>query len=162
MKASFAVVVPLALALGLIGTVASIASAQADPRVGSWKLNLEKSKFDPGPAPKSATRTYEADGDGVRATLKLVPATGEAGPGMTYSAKYDGKDYPVKGVSAYDMVAMKRIDASTQEMTLKKDGKVVRNLRTVFSQGGKVMTNTAKGTNASGQPYNDVEVFDKQ
>jgi hypothetical protein len=66
MKASFAVAVPLALALDLVGAIASMASAQADPRVGSWKLNLEKSKFNPGEAPKSDIRTYVAEGDGVR------------------------------------------------------------------------------------------------
>jgi hypothetical protein len=27
-----------------------------DPQVGTWKLNLAKSKYSPGPAPKSATK----------------------------------------------------------------------------------------------------------
>ena len=35
--------------------------AQSDPFVGTWKLNLAKSKFNPGPAPKSQTRTWAAD-----------------------------------------------------------------------------------------------------
>ena len=161
MKASFAVAVPLVLALGLVAVIASMASAQADPRIGTWKLNLEKSKFDPGPAPKSDMRTYEAEGDGVKATLKLVPATEDA-TGMTYSAKYDGKDYPVTGTPAWDTIAIKRVDASTEEVTLKKDGKVMQNQRTVFSQGGKLMTVTGKGTNASGQPFTNLMVYDKQ
>jgi len=34
--------------------------AQSNPLVGTWKLNVAKSKFDPGPGPKSMTRTVEA------------------------------------------------------------------------------------------------------
>jgi hypothetical protein len=158
MKASFVVAVPLALALGV---VASIASAQPDPRIGTWKVNLAKSKYDPGPAPKSDMRTYEADGDGVKGTLKIVPATGDAIT-TTYSAKYDGKDYPVMGNPAWDTIALKRIDGSTQEVTRKKNGKVVQTTRTVFSPDGKVMTAAAKGTDANGKPINNVLVFDKQ
>jgi hypothetical protein len=161
MKASFVVAVPLALALGLVAAVASIGSAQNDPRVGSWKLNLAKSKYDPGPASKSDMRTYEADGDGVKATVKIVSATGDATT-RTYSAKYDGKDYPETGNPAVDTIALKRINASTQEATLKKKGRVVQTARTVFSKDGKVMTLTINGTNASGQPVKDVMVFDKQ
>jgi hypothetical protein len=32
----------------------------ADSNVGTWKLNLGKSTYSPGPAPKSATRIIEA------------------------------------------------------------------------------------------------------
>jgi hypothetical protein len=38
--------------------------AQDNPFAGTWKLNLTKSKFEPGPAPKSLTRTIVAQGDG--------------------------------------------------------------------------------------------------
>jgi hypothetical protein len=158
MKASFVVAVPLALVLGL---VAATSSAQPDPRIGTWKVNLAKSKYDPGPAPKSDMRTFEADGDGVKATVKQVPATGEATT-VTYSAKYDGKDYPVAGSQAFDTIVVMRINASTIDTTLKKNGKVVQTNQTVVSKDGKVMTQTAKGTNASGQPIKNVLVFDKQ
>jgi hypothetical protein len=161
MKASFGVVVALALALGVVGAPASIRSAQTDPRVGSWKLNIEKSTFDPGPPLKSDMRTYEAEGGGVKATFKLVSQTGDVRT-SSYSAKYDGKDYPFRGTPNFDTIAIKSVDASTQEVTLKKDGKVVQNQRIVFSQGGKVMTITAKGITASGQPLTNVLVFDKQ
>ena len=42
------------------------AFAQASPAVGTWKLNVEKSKYNPGQAPKSLTRTLEAQGDNVK------------------------------------------------------------------------------------------------
>ncbi len=49
----------------LVGTVLAcaggapvLAAAAADPIVGAWTLSLTKSKYSPGPAPKSLTRTY--------------------------------------------------------------------------------------------------------
>jgi hypothetical protein len=40
----------------------------ADNNVGTWKLNLEKSKYSPGPAPKSATLTIDAHDGGIKYT----------------------------------------------------------------------------------------------
>ena len=37
---------------------ASVDAAQDEPRVGSWELNLAKSTFSPGPAPKKQTLTF--------------------------------------------------------------------------------------------------------
>ena len=50
--------------LALAAVVCVPAFAQDNPLVGTWKLDVTKSKFDPGPAPKSLTRTVEAQGDG--------------------------------------------------------------------------------------------------
>jgi len=47
--------------LAVVGAVA--AQAQSNPIVGTWKLNTAKSKYSPGPMPKSLTRTVTADGD---------------------------------------------------------------------------------------------------
>ena len=52
----------LVLGVGVLA-VAALATAQAkDPFVGTWTMNPAKSKYSPGPAPKSATSTYEAAG----------------------------------------------------------------------------------------------------
>ncbi len=40
----------------------SLALAQSNPFVGTWKLNMAASKFDPGPPPQSQSRTWNADG----------------------------------------------------------------------------------------------------
>jgi hypothetical protein len=44
--------------------------------VGTWKLNLAKSTFDPGAAPVSETVSYEEAGDGVKRTVETVRADG--------------------------------------------------------------------------------------
>jgi hypothetical protein len=48
--------------------------AQSNPLVGTWKLNLAKSKFGPGPPPRSQTVNYEAVGQGLRVTADVIDA----------------------------------------------------------------------------------------
>src|SRR5438105_2864171 len=40
----------------------------ADPFMGTWKLNLAKSSYKPGPAPRSVVFTVEPAGQGLRAS----------------------------------------------------------------------------------------------
>jgi hypothetical protein len=43
----------VALVVMLVAGVASLSAQDKDPRVGMWKLNVAKSKYDPGPAPRA-------------------------------------------------------------------------------------------------------------
>jgi hypothetical protein len=133
----------------------------ADPVVGTWKLNAAKSKYTPGPTPKSGTITYEETADGIKRTGESVDADGKTSS-FKYTAKYDGKGYPVSGTDLYDKIAAKRIDYHTTEATLKKSGKVVHNARRVVSKDGKMMTITMTGTDAKGRKVHNVAVYDKQ
>ncbi len=140
----------------------SVAAAQAaDPVVGTWELNIAKSTFTPGPAPKSETRTYVVVGQDITATSKGVDADGKATSGQ-WTVNYDGKDRPATGLPDLDALSLKRIDVFTTEFTQKKAGKVVATGTRTISTDGKVMTITSKGTNAKGQAFNNVEVFDKR
>ena len=137
-------------------------SAQAtDPASGTWELNLAKSKFSPGPPPKSQTRTFQVTGADVKYTLKGIDAEGK--PTLVqYTAKYDGKDYPVSGSQDFDAISLKRVDAGTAQATLKKGGKVIQTATRVVSKDGKTLTLTTIGTNAKGQAVNNVLVFDNR
>jgi hypothetical protein len=139
----------------------TVVASGADSNVGTWKLNLDKSKYSPGPAPKSATLTIEAHDGGIKYT-----ADGENAQGspihVEFTAKYDGKDNPATGSPEYNSIALKRIDANTTESTTKKDGKVMVTSRTVISNDGKTRTLTSKGKNAAGQDGNNVVVYDRQ
>jgi hypothetical protein len=139
----------------------SVAASPADPHVGTWKLNVAKSTYSPGPAPKEVTMKIEAKGAGIHLTQ-----TGTDGAGkpikVEFTANYDGKDTPVTGVTNTDTIAVKRVDANTSESTLKKAGKVVMTVTSVVSKDGKTRTSTFKGTDAAGKPVNNVAVYDKQ
>jgi hypothetical protein len=56
------VVVVNVVVLALAGS--GLVFAQTDAHMGTWKLNVAKSKFAPGQTMKSETRTYEPTGDG--------------------------------------------------------------------------------------------------
>ena len=139
----------------------SVAAAGADPHVGTWKLNLAKSKYSPGPAPKEVTMKIEAKGVGIHLTQTGTDAAGKAIK-IDFNANYDGKDTPVTGVTNTETIAVKRVDANTSESTLKKGGKVVMIVTSVVSKDGKTRTSTFKGTDAAGKPVNNVTVYDRQ
>ena len=132
-----------------------------DPRMGTWKLDVAKSKFSPGPAPQDLTLKVEPSGQGEKATPEFVNADGTRTT-TQYTANFDGKDYPLTGSQTADTVSLKRIDARTTDRTDKKGGKVAQTLRRVVSPDGKTMTVTVKGTNAQGQAVNNIVVFQKQ
>ena len=151
-----AVVVCLFLAVAVI-------SAQDRPGLGKWKLNLEKSKYVPGPAPKSLTRTAEADGDKVKFTYDGVAASGGA-ISYTFTVTYDGKDYPITGSGATggaDSVSVKQLSPRSFTSTLKKAGAPVVNVQTEISADGKVLTQHASSADGKGS-INNTLVFEKQ
>src|SRR4051812_23014989 len=62
--------------LGLSAFSIGAALAQSDPQVGVWTLNVAKSTYSPGPAPKSATTRIEAAGMGTKVVADQVMAHG--------------------------------------------------------------------------------------
>ena len=78
------------------------------------------------------------------------------------SAKYDGKEYPMKGSPSVDSVSMTRVDSNTSDFVEKKDGKTVATGHIVVSKDGKTTTETIKAKNAQGQEATVTLVFDKQ
>jgi len=61
-------VLGVVVTLGVVlGAGSGRVSAQAsDPRIGTWTLNVEKSKYNPGPAPQRVTLKIEASGQGEK------------------------------------------------------------------------------------------------
>jgi hypothetical protein len=148
--------------LGLSAFLIGAAFAQGDPQVGIWKLNLAKSKYSPGPAPKSATTKIEAVGAGTKVSVDQALADGTARH-WEFTANYDGKDSPVSGNNPdADTVARTRLDANTVQTVAKKGGKVTTTQTSAVSSDGKTRTVTTKGVNASGQEVNNVAVYEKQ
>jgi hypothetical protein len=151
--------------MALLGMLAAagpeIASAQADPHIGTWVLNVAKSKYAPGPGPKEQTSVYAMAGQGIKVSTKAVGADGK--PTMTeFTAMFDGKDHPVTGNADYDATMMKRVDSNTIEFTRKKGGKMVQTATSAVSKDGKTRTVTTTGVNAQGQKINNVTVFEKK
>jgi hypothetical protein len=129
--------------------------------MGTWKLDAAKSRFNPGPAPESLVTTFEPAGERVNWKSERRLPDGKLQT-ATYSAAYDGKEYPITGSPTADVVVLRRIDARTTERVNKKAGKVgTTEVRSVAADG-KSYTTTVKGTTAKGEPIDHLMVFDKQ
>jgi hypothetical protein len=154
----------IVLALTMIFFLLALTAAVlvADPHVGTWKLNLAKSKYDPpSSAPKSATMTFTAQENGVKCVSEGVEADGKRYH-AEFAPKYDGKDYPYTGSSSVDSISYTKIDANTVDWVCKKGGKVVGAGRSVVSKDGKTRTVTAKEKDDKGRDTSRTSIFEKQ
>ncbi len=145
----------LALALCSVSTLWAV-----DPVLGTWNLNLAKSKYFPGPAPKQQTRIYEADSTGVRATVMTVSADGQTIT-MHYPANYDGKEHTVTGSPDSDGIVMRKVDDYTADSTLIHAGVVIGKARRVVSPDGKTMTITYQGE-SQGEKVSNTGFYEKK
>jgi hypothetical protein len=142
--------------------ITTVTAFGADNSIGTWKLNVAKSKYSPGPLPvKSLTIKREASDGGVRVTN-----TGERPDGAqingSYTARYDGKEVPVSG-EAYDMIAVRQVNANTFTDERRKTGGPYKATgRVVVSKSGKTMTITIKGTGTDGKAFTATFVDEKQ
>lgn len=142
--------------------ISALPAWAADPTLGTWTLNVAKSKFTPGPPFKSDTRTYTAEGNGVRVTIKTVDAQGKEVV-SEYPVNYDGKFYPVTGSGGpADAIALKKINELTSETSLKHGSNIVAVARRVVSEDGKTMTVSYKGTDPTGRMVDYTLVYEKQ
>lgn len=136
--------------------------AQTDLLAGVWKVNLAKSHYEPGPAPKSATIiTYRRTPEGYewftgRPTAQGAPA------GSSGTIVFDGKFRPVAGNRNYDELAFTPRDALTTLVTRRRAGKVVQTGLRVLSSDGATLTITFDGTDADGRTIHETVVYEKQ
>jgi hypothetical protein len=151
--------VSLAVSCALV--LSASAALAADNWLGTWKLDGAKSKFTPGPAPKTQTLKFEQTKDGIQLTSDGIGADGTVLHG-SYVSKWDGKDVAWAGNPDADMASPKKIDDNSYENTWKKGGKATMTAKVVVSKDGKTLTVTQTGTNAKGQAVSNVVVYDKQ
>jgi hypothetical protein len=145
----------------LAALAVNFAAAAADPHSGTWKMDAKKSKYSPGPAPKSLTVKVEADEKQIKLNADGVNADGTE-LHVAYTAKFDGKDYPATGLPNANSVSVKRLKGGSIESQQKKAGQVLMTITSVVSKDGKTRTSTWKGKDAQGREVNNVVVFDKQ
>jgi hypothetical protein len=132
-----------------------------DPMLGTWRVNLSKSTYSPAPAPKSASAKFEAWEDGMKATIDVVDAQGNNIHAES-AAKFDGKDYPLKGSPIADAISLKRASERQTDIVWKNGGTVTMTGKSVVSADGKTMTVTQTGKDPQGRAVNNVVVYDKQ
>jgi hypothetical protein len=145
-------------------TIASVPLLQAtdadDPIIGVWKLNLSRSKYIPGPPPKSETRTYREKDGQIFCTIQRTDVSGKALPPIEFSEKYDGREYPVKNSNVGDALILQRINNYLSEATLKHAGMVVATTRRIITDNGKTLMLIYKEVSTE-HPVDNVIVYDR-
>jgi hypothetical protein len=133
----------------------------ADPFAATWKLNPAKSKFDPGPAPRTLTVRWVQEGIAAHVSFEGLDASGKPFSGK-YTALYDGKEHPNPGGPwEWDKVINKQIDENTREDTFYKGGKLYGVEKRVVSPGGGAYTVTGTFYTTRGEQQS-THVFERQ
>lgn len=127
----------------LLLLVIAVSAAPADRFAGKWKLNLARSRYRAGEAPRKYEVQIKDVDNGLKCTARRVGSDGKEYR-EEWAAKYDGKDYPMTGDPAVDTITLKKIDAGTIEVVFKKSGKEIDRSRVTVSPDGKTTTVIAK------------------
>jgi hypothetical protein len=133
-----AVVVALAT-VNMTGASQSPATSQ-DPVIGHWRLDVSKSKYSPGPGPKSETRTYQATGEGIRAVIVRTHQNGRVET-IEYEVDHDSINHVI-GTPDYDAIRLTRINAYVSEATLSHAGRLFGTARREIARDGMTMVIT--------------------
>jgi hypothetical protein len=143
------------------------AFADDNPWVGKWKLNLAKSTYSVGSAPRAMTERFEAIENGLKVTTDATNPQGRK-IRTEYTVKFDDKDYPQKSwvdgrfAPGTSTIVIKQLDARTLEVTLKRNGQLVGFIVDELSEDGKARTGTVSGMGGQGQMVNNILVWEKQ
>jgi hypothetical protein len=152
----------MALAAVFAMAAGGVSGAQpTDPVVGTWTLDVARSTYKPGPAPKSATVVIDAVGKAIKVAVNAVMSDGVAMK-WGYTSARDGKDVLVTGNPNYDTANVTQLTQTEGRIVYKKAGKTIVTSETSVAKDGKTMTVTTTGTDPKGQAINIVAVYTKQ
>jgi hypothetical protein len=155
----------LSLAAVVVGfTNLSLVASQPpdqDRILGTWVLNVAKSKYTPGPTPKSQRRTYDMHPEGIKTTIVTVFPDGKSTT-VEFVAGYDSMEHPVTGSAGSDMIRMKKISDETAEAILSHAGTVIGVARRVISRDGKTMTISYQGKDSRDNLVKSESLYEKQ
>ncbi len=149
-KYLFTLVAVIALPIALFSQGAS-----TNPFAGTWKLNVEKSKFSPGPAPKSETVVISEGGE------MKVQGTRADGKDFSWSFTPSGDAaVPIQGMDGATVATKKVNDHIDQYTWNQPDFKGTG--RAVLAKNGKTVTYTSNGKDAAGKPVHTLGIYERE
>jgi hypothetical protein len=150
-------ILAVTIAMVFVLAMATVAVA-ANPFVGTWKLNVAKSKFSKT-GPKEWTDVYrEIEGDTIEVTVNIVMSDGSSDKEKIVSPRQGGVATFLQGGNGrYEVETF--ITPSESYSTTMTNGKQTGFMHLVVSKDGKTMRYTIKGPDG---PFEGEAVFDKQ
>lgn len=130
----------------------------ADHTIGSWSVDLAATKYEPGPVHfKSLHNVFESVENGVKVHTTGVFLDGsliDAG----YTAKYDGKNYPVTG-APFDRISYTKIDDDHFIARTSREGKPYSTIHITVTDHGNTMIFESDGTREDGTHFKHHIVY---
>jgi hypothetical protein len=151
------------LVAGLLVLMVQLTVAQNQLFVGSWKVDVAKSTYQPGPGPRSETLRFEPVGEGFKVSLDGVNQQGRYHSEGT--GKFDGIDVPVVATPARQArftYAFSRIDDHTWDIVIKVNGERRILVHNVVSDDGKTMRGVSTAVTNQGQVASQDVIYEKQ
>ncbi len=143
----------VALSAGLALTTMAWAG-EKDPYVGTWTLDVARTTYDPGPVPRSSVDVITTTADGSMHVVQESIAADGTKIRREWTARFDGKDYPVTGGAPGTTISLKYPDPKdpwTYDWVWKVPGVSTTTGRAVFSRDGKTRVIDEKAVDGSGK-----------
>ena len=135
-------------------------TAQNEPFLGTWEINLAKSSITRSAPPQAESIANVAEASGFKSTLTSV--TGRGTSVEIHHYNFDGNFHQTEGSDPREL-SFKRIDRRTIESDTRRNGNITVTRRFVLAEDGRTMTVTASGVTGGGQKYtNDTRVYDRK
>jgi hypothetical protein len=152
---------PIVLAVLTILLASPAAGQTYEPWLGEWRLNTDKSTYNPGPAPyRRASFRIEPWMDGVRVVYDMVRPRGGV-IHMEWDGRFDGREYPVQGLEEHVTYAYARVDDRTYDIVARMDGRIAASSRTAVAADGRTITTITVGRDAQGRDATTTTVYEK-
>jgi hypothetical protein len=132
----------------LVFMVPQCTLAQNQVFFGTWKVDVAKSRYQPGPGPKNEILRFEPVGDGFKVSLDGVNQQGPYHSEAT--GKFDGVDVPVVATPARQGVftyAFSRVDDHAWDIVIEVNGERRILVHDLVSEDGKTMRSVSTVTN---------------
>jgi len=137
--------------------VAPLNAQQANPLIGTWKINMAKSKFSRDNAPPSnSVNVFTAFGKNGISNVR------QGSNKANYSLNFDGKDYPYTGVSDRDAVSGREVNPRLFRLVFKGKGEANQINYLSVSDDGTTLTIFSMITPGNNYVDQRAIVYDRQ
>jgi hypothetical protein len=134
---------------------------ETDAWAGTWVLDLDKSTYPAGSAPRSNTSRIQPAGSTWLMSTDGIDTQGNT-THTELSAKFDGEDYPVAGAAPDTTYAFTRVNDHRYELVVKREGVVSGTTVTVVSPDGRTRTSMNSARNPQGDEVESVAVYERK
>ena len=147
------------LTLVLLGFASTLCAA--DPSVGTWNMNINKTVFKNGTSPFRQSVFITETGSNLNVKVAGTAVNGRK-IAVSYTIPAAGGTGKMVQSSEYDGVSAKRIGPNELDISYMKGGKAIYTAHTTVSTDGNTLSVATQGVNPLGDTVEGTVVYNKQ